>query len=229
MNQMMKFWPQEDQPRERLIKHGSQQLKAEELLAILIGNGNSELNALQIAEALWNGMNRSYKSLMLKANLFELTKYNGIGQAKAVSIISALELGRRISQDDLPKQYNIHSAEQAYHYIKYDLMFLPHEEFWVIFLNRGNKVIHKECLSKGGLTGTIADRRLMYKKAIQLSASAIIVAHNHPSGNPKPSEADIKLTKLIAESGRLLDIPLLDHLIITINEFTSFQELGKMP
>nr|MDQ3394392.1 DNA repair protein RadC [Bacteroidota bacterium] len=153
-------------------------------------------------------------------------KFKGIGEAKAISIVSALELGRRRKESDPEKFPGITCSKDVYDLMRPDLMDQPHEEFWILLLNRANKVIKKRSVSIGGISGTVADPKIIFKIALEHGASAIILVHNHPSGNTKPSEADIRLTKKLKEAGSLLELPVLDHLIFTDSNYLSFADEG---
>ena len=161
-----------------------------------------------------------------KLNVNDLTKFKGIGEAKAISVMAAMELGRRRKETEVVKRDKITSSKDVFDIMKPIMIDLPHEEFWLLVLNRANLVIKKEMISRGGVAGTVVDTKIVFKTAIENYASSIIICHNHPSGNLKPSEADIKITKNIKDAGKLMEIPLLDHLIITENEFYSFSDEG---
>ncbi len=226
-NLTIKQWADEDRPREKLIIKGKAALTDAELIAILIGSGTRETSAVELAKAILARYGNDLNQLA-KLSLNELKKFNGIGEAKAISIISALELGRRRKESKPEKKILVRSAAQTYDFLKPYMLDLDHEEFWVIFLNRRNEVIKCELVSSGGVNGTVADQKLIFKKALELLASNIIVAHNHPSGSLEPSQQDIHLTKKIKEAGRLLDIPLLDHLIFTDAGYYSFADKSML-
>jgi len=221
----IKNWAEEDRPREKLSLKGKNTLSDAELLAILIGSGSRNETAVELSKRILQEYNNNWNDLA-KLSISDLCNFKGIGEAKAISIITALEIGKRRSSQSVFELPRISSAEEAFPYLFSFLGDLPHEEFWVVFLNRANKIIGKEQMSKGGIAGTVVDIRLILKKSIENSASAIIVAHNHPSGNLKPSEADISLTKKLLQSCKILDIELFDHLIIGNNDFFSFKEAG---
>ena len=165
---------------------------------------------------------------LAKLSVKDLKKFNGIGEAKAISIVGALELGRRRKESNQLVKPQIRSSEDAYKVMAPELMDQPTEQFWVIMLNRSNKVIHKRAISLGGVSGTVADPKVIFKKALEDLASGIILAHNHPSGNKKPSQADIDLTKKLQNSGKLLEIPVLDHIIFTDDGYFSFADEGLL-
>ncbi len=208
----IKQWAEEDRPREKLLLKGKNALSDAELIAILIGSGNRNETAVELSKKILASVNNDLNQLA-KLNLTDLMKFNGIGEAKAITIAAALELGRRRKESIEEKKIAINSSKIAYEVISDVLSDLPHEEFWVLYLNRKNEVIKKEHISKGGVTGTVADGKIIFKHAINHLASSIILCHNHPSGNLNPSEMDIKLTKKLKEIGQLMDTPVIDHII----------------
>ncbi|CAI8417099.1 MAG: Uncharacterised protein [Flavobacterium sp. SCGC AAA160-P02] len=223
----IKSWALDDRPREKLIAKGAFALSSAELIAILIGSGNTDESAVDVSKRILASVHNNIHELA-KLPFHKLTTFKGIGPAKAIAIITALELGKR-RQLEIGIQYpTISSSKEAFILMKPLLEDLPHEEFWVLYLNNSNKVLLKNQLSKGGLTATLVDVRLLYKKAIEISAVSIIICHNHPSGKTTPSSSDIELTKKIKEGGRSLDIKLLDHLIITEKSYFSFADNGKI-
>jgi len=218
-------WDIEDRPREKLISKGRLGLSNSELIAILIGSGNRNETAVELSKRILQSKNQNLNELG-KMSVTDFTKFKGIGSAKAVSIIAALELGRRRKEEEIPIQKPIKSSQDAYHQLVNVFEGLPHEEFWVLCLSRANKVIFKTQISRGGVSGTVADIKIIFKHAIEQLASAIIVAHNHPSGQLKPSNSDLLLTEKIKETGKIMDIPLLDHLIVTDRGYFSFADEG---
>lgn len=221
----IKSWAGDDRPREKLITKGRQALSDAELLAILLSSGNKNETAVQLAQRILNSNQNSINQLA-KLQLNDLKKYKGIGEAKAVTIAAALEIGRRRTSEEIEIKQKITSSKVAYDIIKSKLSDLPHEEFWVLFLSRSNSVIKTECISKGGVSGTVVDVRLILKPAIENLASGIILTHNHPSGNLKPSHEDIHLTKKVKEAAKLVDIMVQDHLIIADQNYFSFADEG---
>lgn len=218
----IKQWAEEDRPREKLVLKGRSALTNAELLGILIGSGTKSLTAVDIAkEILLDNQNDLNKIARLSVQ--DLKKYSGIGEARAINIVSALELGRRRPDQNSDIQKILSSAD-AYELVKADLKDLSHEQFWVILLNRANTVIKKYAISNGGVSGTVADPKIIFKTALEHLASSIILVHNHPSGNLKPSEADKRLTKQLVSAGALLDIAVLDHLIFTDSAYFSFAD-----
>ncbi len=218
-------WSQEDQPREKLLAKGKASLSDAELIAILINSGSTEESAVDVARNILSSAGNDLNELA-KLTPDELMRFNGIGKAKAVSIVSALELGRRRNGTSGPERSKMVSPGHIYEYLKPNLMDLKHEEFWLVLLRRDNTVIGKQSISSGGVAGTVADPKVIYKYAIDKLASGIIVAHNHPSGNLTPSEADIRLTRKLKDAGKLLDITFTDHLIFTDKGYFSFVEEG---
>lgn len=205
---------------------GPSALSNAELLAIIIGSGTKSLTAVDLAKQILK-QNNNDLSAVARLNVRELTQFNGIGQAKAIAIISALELGRRKTSQTSHKQ-QIHKSEDVYHLMTKHLADLSHEEFWVLLLSRSNKVISREAISKGGLSGTVADPKVIFKKALDHKASNLILVHNHPSGNKQPSEADRQLTRKLLEAGKFLDITVLDHLIFSDEGYFSFADEGEL-
>ncbi len=222
-NLTIKTWAEEDRPREKLSLKGKNTLSDAELIAILIGSGNKNDSAVELSKKILASINNDLNKLG-KLNVTDLTQFNGIGEAKAISIIAALELGRRRKNSEVEKRPIIKSSKDAYNAIADVLSDLPHEEFWVLYLNRKNEVIKKENTSKGGVSGTIADSKIIFKSAIEQLASAIILCHNHPSGSLKPSAADISLTKKLKEIGTMLETPVLDHIIVGEKAYFSFTD-----
>ena len=226
-NLTIKTWAEEDRPREKLSLKGKNTLSDAELVAILIGSGNKNESAVELSKKILASINNNLNKLG-KLSINDLTRFNGIGEAKAISIIAALELGRRRKDSEIEKRSIIKSSKDAYNIIADVLSDLPHEEFWVLYLNRKNEVIKKENISKGGVSGTIADSKIIFKSAIEQLASAIILCHNHPSGSLTPSAADLSLTKKLKETGIILDTPVLDHLIIGEKDYFSFADENLM-
>lgn len=224
-NLNIKAWAEEDRPREKLLLKGKSALTHAELLAILIGSGSKNETAVELCKRILNSTSNNLNQLA-KLTITDLTKFKGMGEAKSIAVIAALELGRRRKEEDTLKREKIITSKDAYSVFYPDTVDLPHEEFWVLFLNRANFVISKVNISKGGVTGTVADAKLIFKQAIEQLACSVILCHNHPSGNLKPSEVDIKLTKQLKETGRVLEIPIVDHLIIADNSYFSFADEG---
>lgn len=217
----IRSWAEDDRPREKLLLKGKSTLSDAELIAILIGSGNTEETAVDLSKRILQSLNNNLSELA-KLTVKDLMQFKGIGEAKAISIIAALELGRRRKDAEPEKRVKITDSQSAFDTIYPHLGDLNHEEFWVIFLNRANAVIGKQNISKGGVSGTVVDPKVVFKMAVQFPASGIILAHNHPSGNLKPSQADHQLTRKLKEAGKALDIPVLDHLIIGERDYFSF-------
>jgi DNA repair protein RadC len=221
----IKSWAEDDRPREKLIGKGRQILTDAELIAILIGSGNREDTAVELSKKILASVSNNLNELG-KLSISDLSKFKGIGEAKAISIIAALELGRRRRETETVKRDKITCSKDVFDIMKPIMLDLPHEEFWLLILNRSNTVIKKELISRGGVSGTVVDTKIIFKSAIENLASSIIISHNHPSGNLKPSDADIKITKNIKDAGKIMDIPLFDHLIITDKGYYSFNDEG---
>jgi DNA repair protein RadC len=219
----IKNWSQDDQPREKLRDKGKLVLSDAELLAILIGSGNREESAVALCQRIFSSVNNSL-NVLGKLSIKELSTFNGIGEAKAISIIAALELGRRRRGEEALELNRISSSISVYELMQPIIGELPHEEFWIVYLNNSNKVLQKIQLSKGGITGTLVDVRLALKSALEVGATGIILVHNHPSGTLKPSKADKQLTHKLKTAGESLDIKVLDHVIITEKSYFSFAD-----
>lgn len=217
----IRSWAEDDRPREKLLLKGKAALSDAELIAILIGSGSTNETAVDLSKRILRDLNNQLSELA-KLSVKDLTKFKGIGEAKAISIIAALELGRRRKDSEPKKRVKITDSRSAFDELYPHLGDLNHEEFWVLFLNRANQVIGKQNISKGGVSGTVVDPKVVFKSAVQFPASAIILGHNHPSGNLKPSQADHQLTRKLKEAGKALDIPVLDHLIIGERDYFSF-------
>ncbi|RFS14269.1 RadC family protein [Emticicia sp. C21] len=218
-------WAEEDRPREKLMLKGRAALSDAELIAILIGSGTRELSAVDLSKLILHSVGNNLNELA-RLSINDLMKFKGVGDAKAISIAAALELGRRRKESEVVKKAKITSSGDAYQAMRPYLLDLSHEQFWVLLLNRASEVIRPFQISIGGVAGTVADPKIIFKSAIEYLASAIILVHNHPSGNLTPSQADLDLTKRVKEAGRLLDIPILDHLIFGDNGYYSFADKG---
>lgn len=218
-------WAEEDRPREKLLLKGKAALSDAELIAILIGSGSRNLSAVDLSKLILQSVNNNLNELA-KLSINDLMKFKGIGDAKAISIAAALELGRRRKESEVIKKTKVGSSNDAYESIRPYLMDLMHEQFWVLLLNRANEIIRPVQISIGGVAGTVADPKMIFKAAIEHLASSIILVHNHPSGNLSPSQADKELTKKVKLGGQTLDIPVLDHLIFSDNGYFSFADEG---
>jgi DNA repair protein RadC len=221
----IKSWAEEDRPREKLLLKGKAALSDAELIAILLGTGTKAVSALELAKSILNKADNNLNELA-KLSVKDLQKLKGIGEAKAISIVSALELGRRRKEGEVLQKPKITCSEDAYQLMVAHLLDLPHEEFWILMLNKANLVLKKEQISMGGVSGTIADPKIIFRRTIEEGATGIILVHNHPSGNVKPSQADISLTQRMREGGQFLDIAVLDHLIFTNESYFSFADEG---
>ena len=218
-------WAEEDRPREKLMLKGKAALSEAELIAILINSGTVDLTAVDVAKIILKSVNNNLNDLA-KLSIKDLSKFRGIGEAKAISVIAALELGRRRKEQDRPIRAKVTCSRDAYNEMIPHLTDKPHEEFWILLMNRANEILRPVQISTGGVSGTVADPKLIFKQAIEHLASSMILFHNHPSGNLTPSQADKDLTRKLRDSGRLLDIPVLDHLIFTDKAYFSFADEG---
>ncbi|HEX9980829.1 MAG TPA: DNA repair protein RadC [Flavobacterium sp.] len=218
------FWSEDDRPREKLISKGKSALSDAELIAILIGSGSRKESAVALGRRIL--LHAGSLNTIGKMSLQQLMTFKGIGEAKAVSIVAALELGRRRREEAAAELDKITSSNSVFEIMQPVIGELPHEEFWILYLNNSNKVIYKCQLSKGGITGTVVDVRLAFKIALEHGATAIILTHNHPSGTLKASDADRQITKKMKLAGENLDIKVLDHLIITEKNYFSFADEG---
>jgi DNA repair protein RadC len=219
----IKNWSQDDQPREKLLHKGKEALSDAELVAILIGSGNKQESAVDLSKRILSSADNNLSALG-KLSLKQLMTFKGIGEAKAITILAALELGRRRRGEDALEKQKITSSRSVFEFMQPVIGELQHEEFWIIYLNNSNKVIKKSQLSKGGITGTLVDVRLVLKSALEVGATGLILAHNHPSGTLKPSSADQKLTDKLKIASESLDIKVLDHIIVTEKAYFSFAD-----
>lgn len=223
----IKAWAEEDRPREKLISKGKGVLSDAELIAILIGSGSRNETAVELSKRILSSIGNDLNKLG-KLSVSDLKQFKGIGEAKAISIVAALELGRRRKDTDGEQKKSINSSKDAYNSVVDVLSDLPHEEFWVLYLNRKNSIIKRNNISKGGIAGTVTDAKIIFKEAINLLASSIILCHNHPSGNLRPSQADIQLTKKLKETGLIMDVPVIDHIIVGEGKHYSFADEGLL-
>jgi DNA repair protein RadC len=218
-------WSEDDKPREKLMLKGKSVLSDAELIAILIGSGSRNESAVDLSKRILASVDHNLNALG-KLSIAQLMNFKGIGEAKAISIIAAMELGRRRRSEDVIELTKVSSSKVVFEVMQPIIGELPHEEFWVLFLNNSNKILFKTQLSKGGMTGTLVDVRIVFKIALEQNATAIILSHNHPSGKLQASDADIQITKKIKTAGQHLDIPVLDHVIITEIGYYSFVDEG---
>lgn len=216
-------WSEDDKPREKLMLKGKSALSDAELIAILIGSGSRNESAVDLSKRILASVDNNLNALG-KLTIQQLMNFKGIGEAKAISIMAAMELGRRRRAEEAIELKKITSSKTIFELMQPIIGELPHEEFWVLYLNNGNKVLSKSQQGKGGITGTIIDVRLVFKAALELGATALILCHNHPSGNLKPSEADKQITKKLKAAGQNLDVQVLDHVIVGENGYYSFAD-----
>lgn len=223
----IKNWALDDRPREKLLQRGRLSLTDAELIAILIGSGSREESAVELSKKILS-KNLNNLNLLGKQSVSQLMQFKGIGEAKAISIIAAMELGRRRRSEEALENVKITSSNSVFEVLQPILGDLPHEEFWILYLNNANKIIEKFQISKGGITGTLVDVRITLRKALELGAVSLILAHNHPSGNLNPSDADKQLTVKLKTAAESMDIKILDHLIVTEKSYFSFADEGLM-
>lgn len=219
----IKSWSEDDRPREKLALKGANSLSNAELIAILIGSGNNTESAVDLSKKILSQCDGQL-SILSQMTINDLQAFKGIGQAKAITIIAALEIAKRKSLEVQTSKPIIKSSNDAFAYMRYHLQDLDHEQFWIVLLNRGNKILASKQISKGGISVTTVDPKLVFSAALEWKASAIILFHNHPSGNLKASESDIKLTQRIIKSAELLEISVLDHIIVGQNDYFSFAD-----
>ncbi|HQX05075.1 MAG TPA: DNA repair protein RadC [Flavobacterium sp.] len=221
----IKYWAEDDKPREKLMLKGKSTLSDAELLAILIGSGSRNESAVELSKKILASVQNNLNSLG-KMSIQQLTKFKGIGKAKAISIIAAGELGKRRKEEGVQELIKITSSRIVYEIMQPIIGELPHEEFWVLYLNNANKIIYKAQLSKGGITGTVVDVRLLLKTALEHNALSFVLTHNHPSGKLIASEADIQITQKLKLAAKQLDMSVIDHIIVTENGYFSFADEG---
>lgn len=219
----IKHWADDDKPREKLLNKGRSALSDAELIAILIGSGSRSESAVELSKRILSSVDNNLNELG-RLSIKQLMQFKGIGEAKAVTIAGALEIGRRRRGEEFLKVDKITSSKTAFEILEPILGELEHEEFWILYLNNSNKVLQKSQLSKGGITGTLVDVRIIMKQTLELGAVGLILAHNHPSGTLKPSKADKEITQKIKRASESLDIKVLDHLIITQKDYFSFAD-----
>ncbi len=223
----IKEWAVEDRPREKMLLKGSRSVTDAELIAILIGSGNTSETAVELSKRILSSTNNNLNELGRRGIDF-LKTFNGIGEAKAVTIVAALELGKRRKEAGVFNKSKITGSKDASDYFQPLLGDLNHEEFWVMLLNRGNKIIDTFMISQGGVSGTVIDVRLILKKALDNLASSLILCHNHPSGTMEASDADLKITRKISDAAKIMDISVIDHIIIGQNQYLSFADEGML-
>lgn len=223
----IKALAEDDRPREKLLAMGRQTLSDAELIGIILGSGNRKETAVQVAQRMLAD-NQNNINQLARLSINDYKKYRGVGIVKAINIAAAFELGRRRASSDTLEKVKITSSNVAYQLLQKRISDLPHEEFWILVLDRANQVIKEENISKGGISGTVVDVRLICKSAIENNASGIVVAHNHPSGQVTPSEQDKTITKKLKEALKIFGISLLDHIIIGDRKYYSFADDEKI-
>jgi DNA repair protein RadC len=223
----IKFLAEDDRPREKFLLKGKKSLSDSELLAIIMSSGNKDETAVELARRILASVDNNWHQLSMLTEK-DLMKFKGVGEVKAISIAAALEIGKRKALQEIPEKYVISNSNDAYQIVKNNLSDLRTEEFWAVFLNQSNKVIHVSQLTQGGISQSIVDVRILFKTALDHFSTGIIIAHNHPSGSLKASREDILVTQKIKEAGEVLSIQLLDHLIITQNAYFSFSDEGLL-
>jgi DNA repair protein RadC len=223
----IKDWAVEDRPREKLIKNGVSVLSDAEIIALLIGSGNKNETAVELSKRILKGVDNNLNE-MGKLTLYDLQRYKGIGEAKAITIAAALELGKRRKLSGIMNKKRITASREVFERFQPKLMDLPHEEFWVMYLNRANIIIDEQKISQGGVSGTVTDVKIILKQALEKLASGIVLCHNHPSGNIKPSKADTNITQKLKNASAYLDIQVLDHIIVGDNHYYSYADEGLL-
>lgn len=223
----IKFWAEADRPREKLLIHGRRYLTDAELMAILIGSGNKDESAVELSKRVLNYFDNNLNAFG-KVSVKELSNFKGIGKVKSMTIIAALELGRRRGTIIPEKTTRIGHSKDLFQYLCPLFADLDHEEFWIVLLNQANHIMSRHLISRGGRSGTVADPKIIFKIALENNAANIILAHNHPSGQLKPSSADISITQKLVNAGRFLELNILDHLIITNAAYYSFADHGNL-
>lgn len=223
----IKEWALDDRPREKMMKKGIAALSNAELIAILFGTGTRNESAVELARKLLDTANNNINELA-KYSIKDLCQMKGIGEAKAISLITALELGKRRKLESIIEKKKIKSSKDVFEIFNSLLCDLPYEEFWVLMLNRSNSIIEKIKISQGGISGTVTDVRIILKQALDFMACSMILCHNHPSGNLKPSDSDISLTHKLRDAGKLMDIAVLDHVIVGEQGYYSFADEGRL-
>lgn len=223
----IKCWAEDDRPREKLLLKGSSVLSDAELIAILIGSGSREETAVQLAQRILRHAGENLIELS-KLSINDLRKFKGMGEAKALSIIAALELGKRRRLSDMHEKRQITKSNHAFEIFQENLAYCNYEQFSAILLNRANRVIRTVTISTGGITGTVVDPKKVFKLALEFNATSLILGHNHPSGQIHPSEADIHLTRQMKNAGEFLELPILDHIIVGDERYYSFADEGRM-
>ncbi len=227
-HQSIREWAEDDRPREKLLNKGKQVLSDAELLAILIGSGTRGASALDLAKNLLRHVDGNLHELSKASPEGLINSIKGIGPAKAITLLAALELGNRRRTSEIITRPKITSSRDAYEFFKSRFGDSPYEEFWILVMDRSNQIRKSLCISEGGISGTVADPKKIFQIALEQKGAALILCHNHPSGNPRPSEADIHLTRKMKESGKILDLPVIDHIILGEEKYFSFADEGML-
>ena len=223
----IKFLAEDDRPREKFLLKGKNAVSDAELLAIIMGSGSRNESAVELARRILDSVGNNFHELS-KLSLQDLMKFKGVGEAKAISIATALEIGRRRASQEVPDRKRIGSSAEAFQIFKPHLSDLQTEEVWAVFVNQSNKVLHLSKMTSGGITASMVDVRTLFKTALEHFATGIFLAHNHPSGNLKPSEDDRRITKQVSEAGKIMNIILIDHLILNQTSYFSFADEGLL-
>lgn len=223
----IKSWAEDDRPREKLRDKGSLALSDAELIAILLRSGSPKESAVDLAKKILQSVNSNLNELG-RLGCTDLEKFYGVGEAKAITVVTALELGKRRRYYEALDRKTVSKSVHAFEILQPLIGDLPHEEFWVLYLSNSNKVLKCTCISKGGLAGTLADVRMIFKEALSINAMAAIIAHNHPSSDVRPSRSDLNLTQKLVEAGELMDVKIMDHVIISEHEYYSFADEGRI-
>ncbi|MDT8392568.1 MAG: DNA repair protein RadC [Bacteroidales bacterium] len=223
----IRFWAEDDRPREKLLLKGKRALSNAELIAILLATGGKEFTALDLSKNILEGSGGKLRALS-RLTVADLTRIKGIGKVKAITLIAALELANRSGIEEGSSKKKVSSSRDVYAYFRPVLHDSSYEEFWILLLNRGNKILSSICISQGGLSGTVADPKKIFKMALEQYASSIVLCHNHPSGNISPSESDIRLTQKLKKAGTFLDLPVIDHIILGEDNYFSFADEGLL-
>lgn len=223
----IKEWSVQDRPREKYARNGAASLSDAELIAILFRTGNASESAVELAKRLLSSSNNSLNELSEKT-LRELSENKGIGQAKAMALLTAFEIGRRVRAEKVEQKPQIQSSMDVVNFMQNKIAYLNHEEFWVLYLNNANLILKTAQISKGGITSTEVDTRIVMQEAVVQKATQLILCHNHPSGSVRPSRADINLTEKISKAAKIMDIALVDHIIIHREKYYSFAEEGRI-
>lgn len=223
----IRHWAEDDRPREKLLLKGKRALSNAELIAILLATGGREYSAMDLSQRILNGAGGRLRALS-RLTVPDLTRLKGIGKAKAITLIAALELANRSGIEEGASKKKVSCSRDVYAYFKPVLHDASYEEFWILLLNRGNKILNSICISQGGLSGTVADPKKIFKMALEQYASSVVLCHNHPSGNIKPSESDIRLTQKLKKAGSFLDLPVIDHIILGEDSYFSFADEGLL-